>query len=102
MAVASVWWWWATNRPGPGDLRPYLLLQTVPLVLVPLWQMHAHRPRAGRRAFSLAIALYVLAKTAEVSDHTIHAWLQPLSGHTLKHLLAAVAAAVIVRTRFTR
>ena len=100
VAAASVWWWWVTNRPGPGDLRPYLLLQTAPLVLVPLWQMQAQRPRAERRAFGLAIALYVLAKAAEVSDHALHASLQPISGHTLKHLLAAMAAVVIVRTRF--
>ena len=63
--------------------------------------MQAQRPRVERRAFSLAIALYILAKSAEVSDHAIHGWLQPLSGHTLKHLLAAAAAAVIVQTKTT-
>ena len=75
---------------------------TAPLVLVPLWQVRARRPLEERQAFILAIALYILAKTAEVFDHTIQAWLQPLSGHTLKHLLAAAAAAVIVRTTFKR
>jgi hypothetical protein len=99
LAMASVWWWWATNRPGPGDLRPYLLLQTAPLVLVPLWQMQARRSWTERGAFGLAIALYILAKAAEVSDHALYAMLQPLSGHTLKHLLAAGAAAVIVWAR---
>ena len=102
LAVASVCWWWATNRSGPGDLRPYLLLQTAPLVLVPLWQSNGERPVAERRAFRLAIGLYVLAKIAELGDHAIYAWLQPLSGHTLKHLLATGAAAVIVRASLER
>jgi len=37
-AVASVAWWVYTDRGGAGDLRPYLLLQGLPLVLIPLWQ----------------------------------------------------------------
>ena len=61
--------------------------------------MQARRPWAERPAFGIAIAIYVLARTAEVADHAIYAWIQPISGHTLKHLLAAAAAAVIVRAR---
>jgi hypothetical protein len=42
------------------------------------------------------LALYVLAKLCEVGDHAGLALLAILSGHTLKHLLAAGAAAVLV------
>jgi hypothetical protein len=37
-AVASVAWWAITERNGAGDLRPYLLLQGLALILIPLWQ----------------------------------------------------------------
>ena len=54
-AVASVLWWWITNGTGEGDLRPYLLLQGLPLVLIPLWQAIYGAPRSHRLAVGLAI-----------------------------------------------
>jgi len=95
-AVASVAWWVYTDLGGADDLRPYLLLQGLPLVLVPLWQAIYRAPRAERIAFALAMALYVLAKLAEVRDHEIAAALGVVSGHTLKHLLATAATAAVV------
>ncbi|MBP2426980.1 hypothetical protein [Bradyrhizobium elkanii] len=77
-------------------MRPYLLLQVLPLVLIPLWQSIYHAPRADRAAFAAAMALYVAAKIAEVLDHQIADALGFVSGHTLKHLLATSATAAIV------
>ena len=95
-AVASVAWWVMTDRHGAGDLRPYLLLQVLPLILIPLWQAIYRAPRAERIAFSAAMGLYVLAKIAEVLDHQIADTLGFVSGHTLKHLIATAATAAIV------
>src|SRR3954470_4534279 len=50
-AVASVAWWVYTDRSGADDLRPYLLLQGLSLVLIPLWQEIHRAPRADRIAF---------------------------------------------------
>jgi len=86
-AALSVWWWNAT-----GDLRPYLLIQLAPLVLIPLLQWQTAAPMAQRRAFGLAIVLYVLAKLCEVGDQALFDALGFISGHTLKHLLATLAA----------
>lgn len=90
-AVASVAWWSFT-----GDLRPYLLLQALPLILIPLWQYLHDAPRADRQAFGLAILLYILAKFAELGDDEILRISGFVSGHTLKHLLASAAAGTIV------
>lgn len=95
-AVASVGWWHFTELAGRGDLRPYLLLQGLPLLLIPLWQWIYQMPGADRRAFGAALALYVIAKFAELNDHEIAAALGVATGHTLKHLLATAAAALIV------
>lgn len=95
-AIASVGWWYFTDLSGNGDLRPYLLLQGLPILLIPLWQWIHDMPGADRRAFGGALALYVVAKFAELYDHEIAAALGAISGHTLKHLLATGAAALIV------
>ena len=95
-AVASVTWWYFTDLAGAGDLRPYLLLQGLPIILIPLWQRIYQAPAADRLAFGGALAIYVVAKLAEVNDHAIAAVLDPVTGHSLKHLLATGAAALIV------
>ncbi len=91
-AVAAVAWWVAT-----GDLRPYLLIQVAPLVLIPAlhWQSGAALDR--RTAFVMAIVLYVVAKMFELADASALAAFQLISGHTLKHLFAIAAALVLVR-----
>lgn len=96
LAAASVGWWYASAQLGSEDLRPYLLLQILPLLLIPLWQAIYRSNAEDRAAFGWAIALYVLAKGAELSDHALLTWLGGLSGHALKHLLATAAAAVLV------
>ena len=95
-AFASVWWWHVTDRAGQDDLRPYLLLQGLPLVLVPLWQSQAAAPAAERLAVGAAIAMYVAAKLAELNDHLLYLHLGVMSGHTLKHLFATMASAALV------
>lgn len=96
LAVLSVGWWYGTELAGRGDLRPYLLLQMAPILLIPLWQSLYHSPRDDRVAFGMALLLYVAAKVAELYDHEVGALLGDLTGHTLKHLLATVAAGLIV------
>jgi hypothetical protein len=92
IAVASVAWW-----SYSADLRPYLLVQVAPLLLIPVlhWQTRAAMDR--RTAFVLAIVLYVVAKMFEIADGAAFNALGAVSGHTLKHVLAFAAAFVLVR-----
>lgn len=87
--VASVLWWNVTN-----DLRFYVLVQFGPLlILVPaLWFVRDARYLAG------VLTLYALAKLAEFYDRGIFSGL-PISGHTVKHVLAALATYFIFRWR---
>ena len=94
--VGSVAWWSVTEQLGQGDLRPYLLLQVAPLVLVPIWQWLGKAAKADRVTVGVALLTYAIAKSAELNDHQIAAVTAPLTGHTLKHLLATAAAALIV------
>ena len=95
-AVASVLWWYATDLRGKGDLGPYLYIQFAPLVVVPLWQAIGKDSTRNRLAFGAAILLYGAAKVAEVEDKAIFASLGFMSGHTIKHLLAAAAAVSLI------
>ncbi len=88
VGLASVVWWHYTD-----DLRLYIAVQAVPLLAVPLVLL-LFPPRHGRRAYLLyGLCFYALAKVAELYDREIYiVTAQFLSGHSLKHLLAAAAA----------
>ena len=49
------------------------------------------------RDWCVVLVLYAAAKLLEIADHAVLEWLTVLSGHTLKHLLAAAAAAWMLR-----
>jgi hypothetical protein len=89
--IASVVWWRVTD-----DLRPYAVAQFGPvLVLLPaFWS-----DRMIRKLWPVA-AWYALAKLAEAFDRSIYEALF-ISGHTLKHLAAALATYWILRWRRT-
>jgi hypothetical protein len=92
VGLASVLWWTATD-----DLRLYYWVQLAPLVSIPLLLVLFPARYTHRHYLAYALGLYVLAKVAEVGDtrifeNTGHL----LSGHTLKHLLAAFALVAIL------
>ena len=100
-ATASVAWWWLSERQGHGDLRPYLYLQFLPMLLVPAAlcmklrvQNHSGVPDG---AWWAVLALYAAAKLMEFADHSVFDAIAFTSGHTVKHLLAAAAALCVVR-----
>jgi len=90
-ATASVFWWQET-----GDLRPYLALQLLAIVLIPVWQTIYKVAARTRWIYAIAIGLYVLAKITEMYDDAIFMQTGFISGHTIKHLCASGAAAVII------
>lgn len=101
VASASVAWWWLGERQGHGDLRPYLYVQFLPMLLVPAaigLKLPALNPQAlGSAAWWAVLGLYAAAKAVELADHSIFDALGFTSGHTLKHVLAATAALCLLR-----
>lgn len=97
LGVASVSYWEVTQREGHGDLRPYAFAQFGSLLIVVLLVMLF--PARYTRTYDLGIsfALYGLAKLFEAADRSIFAALRFVSGHTLKHLAAALSAYWVVR-----
>lgn len=89
------------RSPSPGavrwcvrrltdDLRPYLLVQFVPLLLLPALALLSPAKYSHSALWLAAAACYAAAKLAEVGDGVVFRLSgAAVSGHTVKHLLAA-------------
>jgi hypothetical protein len=95
--ATSVWYWRWSMVHGAEDIVPYALVQYGALAAIVLLAA-TMRSRYTRSADVFVVAaIYALAKVAEVLDAPIYALGHVLSGHTLKHLLAALAVWWLVR-----
>ncbi len=94
--LGSVAWWGWSEARGMGDLRPYLLMQLYPMLLIPLL-LWLYPPRySGDRAILAVIGLYLLALLFDLGDRPVFELTGGLvSGHTIKHAIAAAAVLVV-------
>ena len=92
----SALYWRVSALHGQENLAPYLLLQLLALAAIVLL---ASRPGRYTRVedWWTVIGVYVVARLVEVFDSAIYAAGGMLSGHTLKHLVAALAAFWVLR-----
>jgi hypothetical protein len=91
VGIASVLYWRATERAGDGNVLPYAILQAYAvgiLLLIALSQ--PSRYTHGGDVYWV-FAGYVIAKVFETLDRSFFDLGHLVSGHTLKHLAAAVA-----------
>lgn len=96
VGAASVFYWDWTESVGLGDLRFYLIVQFFPLVALPFLLL-LYPPRYTHASDLLASLLcYVLAKICEGLDRQLYTGAGFVSGHTMKHLIAGVAAGFIL------
>jgi hypothetical protein len=90
--LLSVLWWART-----GDLRPYILLQVLPLVMLPVVVGLVPGRKRDALCVTGSVAWYVLAKVLELNDEAVYAATRhAISGHSLKHLAAAVGCGILV------
>ena len=102
-ALGSVGYWSWSEMRGSGDLRAYGLMQLYPMLLPPLL-FRLYPPRySGDRDVFIVIGLYLLALLCDLTDRPIAALTGVVSGHTAKHVSAALAIYwVMVRLRRRR
>lgn len=93
VGVASVGYWALLA----DDLRPYGLVQFFPMLAIPFLMLTYPSPRGRDSGLWWAIGCYGASKITECFDAGIFAFGGIVSGHTLKHLLAGVGAAFILR-----
>ncbi|CAF3667163.1 unnamed protein product [Rotaria sp. Silwood1] len=79
------------------DLRPYILVQFFPMIYIPMLLLISSSVYSHTLCYIYACTLYSLAKLSEVTDKQVfRLTLNTISGHTLKHLLAASGIAIIL------
>ncbi len=98
LGLASLLYWNWTESLGRGDLRFYGLVQFYPMLALPIvcWLYKEHE-YTDVRYFLLVVAWYGLSKVFEFFDTGIFELSGNIvSGHTLKHLVAAVATYMVL------
>lgn len=96
LGTGSVGYWHWTELQGIGDLRPYGLVQFLPMLLIPMMLWLYPQKYVRSHLVWTSVVFYALAKITEHFDQEILDALGWISGHSIKHLLAAVAVLFIV------
>lgn len=98
LGVGSVLYWHWTELQGRGDLRWYGLVQFYPVLFIPLllWLFYTPAYRGAILSLMWVVVWYVVAKGLEALDRPIYDAIG-VSGHTLKHLAAAVSTGYLVQ-----
>ncbi|SET01545.1 hypothetical protein SAMN05216326_10958 [Nitrosomonas marina] len=97
MGMASVIYWYLGELRGIGNLNFYIVIQFYSLLLIVLLSILLPSRYTHGNEIIRVIGFYALAKLAETFDHEIYNLIGIVSGHTVKHLLAAWAIWLIVR-----
>jgi len=95
LGAMSVIYWAMTEAVQQGDLRPYAVIQFLPMLIIPLILLFREGLFSPVRGYWYLGLCYFLAKIAEHLDVELHDLLLVISGHSLKHLLSALGLFVL-------
>jgi hypothetical protein len=90
IGVLSVLYWHWSEVAGHGDLRPYILVQFLPLLVIPVILICYSSAFTRVNGYWLLLSAYVAAKLFEYFDREVFDVLTFVSGHSLKHIAAAM------------
>ena len=96
VGITSIIYWHLTELRGSGDLRVYLDVQYYTSAAIPfIAVLFPSRYTRGRIVF-LVFAVYVFAKVFELLDSAVYSLGHIVSGHVIKHIIAAAASYLIL------
>jgi hypothetical protein len=100
--LLSILYWSFSELAGSGDLRPYALVQFLPMLIIPLILLMFSSKYTRDRDIWIFLACYLAAKLLEIFDDQIFQSLGFISGHSLKHIAASIGCLVYLRYLHSR
>lgn len=94
--VFSVVYWHISEIEGNGDLRLYVLVQFLPVLLMPVILVLFKSVFTLTSGYWMLLGAYLIAKLLESFDSEIYSAISLLSGHSLKHIITAVGVYLLI------
>jgi hypothetical protein len=91
--LAAALWWFDAPSPGSGDLRGLLLLQTLPVLLVPAGALALCGRQTTMCDWIAMLCLYGIGRLCGLADTAVLQTTGAVGGHALMHLACAGVAA---------
>ncbi len=91
LGATSIYVWGEFN-----DLRLYALVQFYPVLTIPIILVFFKSKYDCTLGYWVLLMAYVLAKALEHYDNLVHDHLRVISGHSLKHILAAIGLYILL------
>jgi hypothetical protein len=96
IGAASVFYWDYSESQLAGDLRLYGLVQFLPMLLIPAILLMYPSVFDRTRFIWVVFLLYAFAKVFEQMDATLYDFGEVISGHSIKHICAALGPIVLI------
>lgn len=96
IGVASVFYWHFGELKGAGDLRLYAFVQFFPMLVIPVILICFGSSFTEVKGYWFLLMAYIAAKLFEQFDAEVYAALGFMSGHAIKHALAALGLYILL------
>jgi hypothetical protein len=94
--IVSIVYWYVSELNGVGDLRFYALIQFYPIVAIPIILICFNAKFTNEKAYWCLLIAYIIAKVFEYYDAEVFNALGLISGHSIKHIIAAFGMYVLL------
>jgi len=96
LGIVSVIYWYVSETQGQGDLRLYALVQFYPLLIISVVLIFFKSAYTHIGYYWLLLSVYGLSKVFEYFDRAVFEYTSIISGHSIKHILAAISVSVLL------
>jgi hypothetical protein len=100
LGFISIIYWQMTKSKGHEDLRFYVLIQFLPIILIPIVLILFKNDNPLTKTYWHILMVYVIAKVCEANDVSIFKYIHIISGHTLKHFIASLAPLLFLAKQY--